>query len=153
KTYRAWYQQLLHREGVPFWPDALWRDVVLGLVVLLVIVALAVIVKAPPVDMPPDPTILTAYPRPAWHFLSIFAALPLVPPKLEDWVILGLPARIGALLLFLPFIANKGERSPKRRPWAIGIALTAILMIGTLYVAGERAPWSPAFDAPPLPAE
>src|SRR5919199_5650888 len=77
KTYRAWDQNLLHRQGVPFWPDALWRDVVLGLVVLLVIVALAVIVKAPKVDVPPDPTILNAYPRPDWYFLWIFAALAL----------------------------------------------------------------------------
>jgi ubiquinol-cytochrome c reductase cytochrome b subunit len=152
-TYRAWYQNLLRREGVPFWPDALWRDVVLGLVVLLVIVALAVIVKPPPVDVPPDPTLLEAYPRPDWYFLWIFSALALVPAGIEDLVILGLPALIGALLLFLPFIANKGERSPKRRPWSIAVALLAVLMIGTLYVAGERAPWSPAFEAAPLSAQ
>lgn len=152
KTYRAWYQELLHREGVPFWPDALWRDVVLGLVVLLGIVALALVVGPPKVDVPPDPTLLEAYPRPDWYFLWIFAALALVPPAVEDYVILGGPVLTGALLLFLPFIANKGERSPKRRPWSLAIVMLAVIMIGTLYVAGERAPWSPHFDAPPLSA-
>ena len=153
KTYRAWYQNLVHREGVPFWPDALWRDVVLGLVVLLIIVALAVIVGPPHVDIPPDPTLLDAYPRPDWYFLWIFAALALVPPQVEDLVILGMPLLIGILLITLPFISNRGERSPKRRPWSLAFALVAVLMIGTLYVAGERAPWSPAFDAAPLSAE
>jgi ubiquinol-cytochrome c reductase cytochrome b subunit len=153
KTYRRWYQDLLHREGVPFWPDALWRDVVLGVVVLAIIVGLAVIIGPPPVDIPPDPTVLEAYPRPDWYFLWIFAALALVPPELEDVVILGMPLLFGLLLLTLPVISNKGERSPKRRPWAFAFSLVAVLMIGTLYVAGERAPWSPAFDAPPLSAE
>lgn len=152
KTYRAWYQQLIHREGVPFWPDALWRDVVLGFVVLLAIVALAVVIGPPKVDIPPDPTVLNAYPRPDWYFLWLFSALALVPPQVEDLVILGMPALIGLLLLTLPFISNRGERSPKRRPWAFAVTLLGVIMIGTLYVAGERAPWSPHFDAQPLSA-
>lgn len=153
KTYREWYHKYLDREGVPFWPDAAWRDVVLGLVMIVAIVVLAIVVGAPELHTPPDPTILEAYPRPDWYFLWIFAALALIPPGLEDLVILGAPAVFGLLLIMLPFLANKGERSPKRRPWAVAVVMTAVLMIGTLYVAGERAPWSPEFEAPPLPAQ
>jgi ubiquinol-cytochrome c reductase cytochrome b subunit len=118
----------------------------------VIIVLLAVIIGPPPVDIPPDPTVLEAYPRPDWYFLWIFAALALVPPGIEDLVILGMPLLIGTLLIALPFISSKGERSPKRRPWALAFSLVAVIMIGTLYVAGERAPWSPAFEAPPLDA-
>ena len=55
-------------------------------------------------------------------------------------------------LFVLPFVSNKGERSPLRRPWSFAVVLIAILMIGTLWVAGENAPWSPNFQAQPLQA-
>ncbi len=153
KTYREWYHAYLQREGVPFWPDAAWRDVVLGVGILGAMAMLAIVVGPPELHTPPDPTILEAHPRPDWYFVWIFAALALVPVWAEDLVIIGAPAVFGVLLVLLPFFANKGERSPRRRPWAVGIVLVAVLMIGTLYVAGERAPWSPEFDARPIPVE
>lgn len=153
KTYRAWYHSLVEREGVPFWPDAAWRDIVLGIGMLAVIILLAAVVGPPKLETPPDPTLIQAYPRPDWYFLWIFAALALIPPGIEDWVILGAPMLMGGLLIFLPFFSNKGERSPRRRPWALAVVMIAVLMIGTLYVAGERAPWSPNYNAKPLPQQ
>ena len=151
QTYRAWYHRLLEREGVPFWPDAAWRDLALGIGILLAIAALAILVGPPLLEQQPDPTVIEAYPRPDWYFTWIFAALALIPSSLEDIAILGAPLVFGILIIALPFFANRGERSPKRRPWALAVVMIALLMIGTLYVAGERAPWSPAFNAPPLP--
>jgi ubiquinol-cytochrome c reductase cytochrome b subunit len=153
QTYRAWYHRLLEREGVPFWPDAAWRDVALGIGILLAIAALAITVGPPLLEQPPDPTVIEAYPRPDWYFTWIFAALALIPNSLEDITILGAPLVFGILIIALPFFANRGERSPKRRPWALAVVMIALIMIGTLYVAGEQAPWSPAFNAPPLPPE
>ena len=51
------------------------------------------------------------------------------------------------LLVLLPFLANKGERSPWRRPWALGVVLVAVIMISTLWIAGEQAAWSPNLQA------
>ena len=76
--------------------------------------------------------------------------LALIPPALEPIVIVLGPVLFGLLLILLPFVANKGERSFLRRPWAVGIVLVAVLMIGTFWVAGEQAPWSPDFTAQPL---
>ena len=67
KTYRAWYNDLLHREGEPFWPDAVWRDAIFSVVVIGVVVALAIIFGPPAIDKPPDPTIIQAHPKPDWY--------------------------------------------------------------------------------------
>jgi ubiquinol-cytochrome c reductase cytochrome b subunit len=152
RTYRQWYTDLLHKRGVPFWPDAVWRDMVGAAGVVIIVVLLAVIFGPPALDKPPDPTILQAYPRPDFYFLWYFAVLALVPPALENIIIIGGPLLLGFLLFILPLVANKGERSPIRRPWAMAFVLATVLMVGTLWIAGEQADWSPDFNAQPLPA-
>ncbi len=152
KTYRAWYHDLLQKRGIQFWPDVAWRDVVGTVLVVVVIGALALIFGPPALDKPPDPTILQAYPRPDFYFLWYFAVLALLPPAAEPFVIVGGPLLLGFLLFILPLVANKGERSPKRRPWAAAVVLGIVMMVGILWLAGEQAKWSPNFAVQPLPA-
>lgn len=151
KTYRAWYQDLLQKEGHPFWPDAAWRDVVFGALVIATIVTLAWVVGPPELSKPPDPTNLNAYPRPDWYFLWYFAILAKCPPTLEPFVIVLGPLFFGFLLFVLPFVANRGERSPLRRPWAVGVVLVTVIIIGVFWRLGVLAPWSPDFAAQVLP--
>ncbi len=153
KTYRAWYEDMLKHEGVPFWPDAAWRDVVFGVVMITALVILAWVVGAPHLARPPDPTILVAQPRPDWYLLWYFALLALLPHAMENYVIILGPLLFGALLLLPPLFFNKGERSAWRRPWAIAIVVAFWVMIGTLWGEGRRSPWSPDFTAKELPAE
>lgn len=153
KTYRSWYHDYLKRDGVPFWPDAAWRDIVFGVGMLAVIMLLAIFWGPPPLGEPPDPSSVETYPRPDWYFLWFFAALALLPPGIEDYVIVLGPLLIGLMLFALPFIAGKGERSWRRRPWAVGIAIIVVIMIGSLWIKGEQAPWSPAFNAEALPPQ
>jgi ubiquinol-cytochrome c reductase cytochrome b subunit len=154
KTYRAWYQDLLHRVGRPFWPDAGWHDAVFSAVMILVIIVLAVIIGAPKLtEQPPNPAIVQALPRPDWYFLWIFAVMALVPPATEGYIMIYGPLALGLVLILLPFFANRGERSPRRRPWAIGIVLIAVVMIVTLGIAGQQSNWSPDFSAQPLPEQ
>ena len=153
KTYRKQYEEHLHKDGVPFWPDAAWRDVVFGVAMIAGIIALAWLIGPPALDKPPDPSLTDASPRPDWYLLWYFAVLALMPPYLETAVILLAPLLVGGLLLSAPLLSNKGERAARRRPWAIGMVVLTVLMIGSLWVVGARSSWSPNFDAPPLSAD
>jgi ubiquinol-cytochrome c reductase cytochrome b subunit len=152
KTYRAQYQQLLDREGVPFWPDAAWRDALFGSLMIATVVALAFSIGAPELSKPPDPTLLDAYPRPDWDLLWYFAVLALSPHKLENYIIILGPLLIFGSMFALPFFFNRGERSMARRPWALGWVIIITVGVLSLWHEGQVAPWSPHFGAQPLPA-
>lgn len=146
-TYRQEYDDLLRREGIPFWPDAAWKDVVFALLVGSVVLALAIIAGPPPLGERADPTNLQAYPRPDWYFLWYFALLALVPPAAEDWFIIGFPLVVGVVFLALPIVFPTGERRPSKRPWAVAFVGLSVLSILTLVRLGAQAPWSPVLES------
>jgi ubiquinol-cytochrome c reductase cytochrome b subunit len=152
KTYRAWYEKMLEREGVPFWPDAAWRDAVFGVLVVASVVFLAWHFGPPKLIRPPDPTIIEAYPRPDWYLLWYFAVLAQLPKGTESLVIVGAPLVAGVCLFILPLVFNHGQRAPSRRPWAVASIVVILLGVGVFWYEGEWSPWSPDFSATPLAA-
>ena len=153
KTYRKWYKDLLKREGVPFFPFGIWRDAVAAGVVLVILLILAYTIGAPELTDPPSLTNIKASPEPDWYFTWIFALLALMPRKIEPYIIWIAPL-IGITLLFgLPFFSNKGERSPLRRPWAIGGVVFVIASVGSLLYIGFKKPWSPHFKTKKITEE
>lgn len=150
-TYRERYAELMHKEGVPFWPDAGWKDVVFALAIGTIVLLLAVVLGPPELGAKADPLVVMADPRPDWYFLWYFALLALVPPQIEDAFIILFPLLLGVLFVVLPFVAPAGERSPIRRPWAIGIVLLFGVSVATLVGAGYQATWSPDMEATSLP--
>jgi len=153
KTYREEYEALLKREGRPFWPDAAWRDVVFGVATVAGIATLALVFGPPELGKPPDPSIIEAYPRPDWYLLWYFAVLALLPHGTERYFMVFGPLLAGVMLILVPFLWNRGERSPRRRPVAVASVLMIVTMVGTLWVAGVHSDWSPNFHARPLPAK
>ncbi len=152
-SYRGQYQEMLDREGRPFWPDAAWRDIVFGAGVILVVALLAGLFGPPVLDRPPDPAIVQAAPRPDWYLLWYFAVLALLPHGIENAFIIGFPLLAGLLLVSVPFLSNRGERRPSRRPWAVASVLVVVTMVASLSIVGYQSPWSPRFDAKPLPRQ
>lgn len=152
RTYRVWYKELLARDGEPFWPNAAWRDAVFGSLVVLVIVGLAIAVGPEPLGRAPDPTLIGASPKPDWYLLWYYALLSVIPRWSEDAVIILAPLIFALLLIFLPFVASRGERSPLRRPWSMVIVAAVIITIYHYGRLGASAPWSPRLEAKPLPA-
>lgn len=148
---RKAYEERVHKDGVPFFPDAAWRDVVFALVLATTLSALAFFVGAPKLGGPPDPTQIDVVPAPDWYLVWIFSLYALMPPSIEDYVIVGGPAVGVMLLLSIPFLAPRGERHVLRRPWALIGVVLSLGIVGALTFVGFRAPWSPNFKAVPVP--
>ena len=152
KTYRRQYKQLVKKDGVPFWPDAAWRDSLFGCLVIAGIVTFAFVYGPPHLAPPPSPTNLIASPRPDWYLLWYFAILAMSPHSLESGIMILAPAAVFGSMFALPFLFNSGERSLRRRPWAVAWVLIVVVGVCTLWYQGKVSPWSPRFDAPALPA-
>lgn len=151
KTYRAWYERLLERHGKPYWPDAAWKEIAVGTGVIAFVVLLAWIFGPPDPGAPPDPTALARDPQPDWFLLWYYSLLAVKPRGTEDLVMVYAPIAIIVFLLLLPFIANRGERSPSRRPWAVLTVAGFVVGMGTLIGLGYQAPWVPELNTQPLP--
>ena len=151
ETYREEYQELLKKDGVPFWPHAAWRDALFSTFVVLGICACALYFGPPVIENPPDPSLINAEPKPDWYLTWYFALLALVPAQFEDWFILLFPVFLVVGMLTPPFISNTGERSARRRPWAVAIVVVVVGSVLALWQEGVNEYWTPRFEATPVP--
>jgi ubiquinol-cytochrome c reductase cytochrome b subunit len=147
ETYTEEYKALLKKEGVPFYPKAIGKDLVFsGLVTLGILFCAAYFGPKGPRGIP-NPTYIDTVPVPDFFFLWVYAALALLPPYLETFLLLTAPVVGIGLLFALPFIANIGEKSFRRRPVAVLGVLLVLLTLGALTHLGTYAPWSPHMEA------
>jgi ubiquinol-cytochrome c reductase cytochrome b subunit len=97
---------------------------------------------------PPDPSIIEATPRPDWYFMWYFAVLALLPHGIEQYLMVYGPLLAGIILIALPFLFNRGERSLRRRPGPSPSVLMIVVMIATLWVEGREIPVVAQFQGP-----
>ena len=135
------------KEGVPFFGEALLKDALFSSLTVIVIVILAAIAGPKGPAALPEPALLGANPKPDWPFWWLFALLSLSPAGAETFIILVLPVMLIGALLLVPFLSNRGERAPSRRP----VAVLSVIVIGTaisvLTYYGATEPWSPVMGA------
>ena len=146
-TYDAEYADILRKEGVPFVPHAIGKDLIFAALVILGILGCALAFGPKGPGGPPNPTLVDTNPRPDFYFLSIFAALALLPDWMEVLILFVAPALIFIFLLALPFISGTGEKSASRRPVAVLSVVLIMLVIGVLTYMGQTSPWSPHMSA------
>jgi ubiquinol-cytochrome c reductase cytochrome b subunit len=118
-----------------FWPNQVAKDALVASLVLLGLIALAVYAPAPFAG-PADPVDTSYTPKPEWNFLFLYEALKFFPGKLEPVGTLGLPTLAILLLVLLPFLDRKPERSPLRRPIVMLGGFIAAIAIVSLTVFG-----------------
>lgn len=146
-TYDAEYAEIIKKDGVPFVPHAIGKDLIFAGLVIIAILTCAGIFGPSGPSGPPTPARVDTVPRPDFYFLSIFAALALLPDWMEEFVLFVAPGILLLFLLALPFISGTGEKSYRRRPVAVLAVIFIMLVLGVLTYLGQRAPWSPKMDA------
>jgi ubiquinol-cytochrome c reductase cytochrome b subunit len=146
QTYQTDYEEAL-KKGVPFFGEAFQKDAIFSAATVIVVVALAAIFGPKGPGAIPEPALLGANPKPDWPFWWLFALLAMSPAGAETFLILGLPPLLVAALLLVPFVSNRGERAPSRRPAAVLAVVVVFTVLGVLTFAGVRETWSPVMDA------
>jgi ubiquinol-cytochrome c reductase cytochrome b subunit len=155
RTYDEEYEKQL-KTGVPFLGDAMRKDALFSFLAVIAVVVLAAVLGPKGPTGPPDPTLAGANPRPEWPFLWLFALLSLSPPGAETFLILVFPVLLIAVLFLVPFLSNRGERAPSRRPVAVLAVIVIVTTLGVLTYQGATSPWSPqmtAWSGEPVPED
>jgi ubiquinol-cytochrome c reductase cytochrome b subunit len=155
ESYDAEYHEEL-KSGVPFLGEAMGKDIAFSALAVIVVVSIAALVGPKGPDAPPDPTLGGANPRPEWPFLWLFGLLSLSPAAAETFVMLVFPVILIVVLFLVPFVSNRGERAPSRRPAAVLGVAVLFTVLATLTYQGATAPWSPqmsAWSGEPIPED
>jgi len=147
RTYQEEYEKELREDGVPFFGEALLKDAFFSALTVVVVVLVAAIVGPKGPGALPEPALLGANPKPDWPFWWLFALLSLSPAGAETFLILAMPLILVGALCLVPFVSNRGERAPSRRPVAVLSVVVILTVIGVLTYHGSAEPWSPVMDA------
>jgi ubiquinol-cytochrome c reductase cytochrome b subunit len=153
KTYDEAYEKQLE-SGVPFLGDAMMKDALFSALAVIVVVVLAAVLGPKGPTGPPDPTLAGANPRPEWPFLWLFGLLSRSPAGAETFISLVFPVLLIGVLFLIPFVSNRGERAPSRRPVAVLAVIVIYANFAALTYQGATSPWSPkmtAWSGDPVP--
>lgn len=147
ETYIQEYNELAHKDGIPFVPGAVWKDLVFSAAILFAVAFCSAVFGPYGPTGPPDPTIIQTVPKPDFFFLWLYTVLSYLPPSMETPFMLIAPLIAVAILIALPFVAGVGEKSWWRRPVAVFSVMFIAVCWGVFTHLGTYTPWSPKMDA------
>jgi len=146
-TYISEYDELVKKDGAPFFSYGAWKDMFFAAFVILAVAACALYFGPFGPTGQPDPTIIQTAPKPDYFFLWLYALLSLLPPSMETAFLLIAPPLAIVGLILLPFLSGEGEKSWKRRPIAVITVMLSAIVLGTFTRLAQDAPWSPQMNA------
>ncbi len=155
-TYLKEYEELTHKDGVPFVPAAIWKDMFFSAAIIVCVMLCAWYLGPYGPTGYPDPTIIQTIPKPDFFFLWLYAMLALLPPEMETAALLIGPVIVIGFLILLPFLSGEGEKSWMRRPVAVVTLLLVAVALGTFTKLATYSPWSPVMNGwsgDPVPVE
>jgi ubiquinol-cytochrome c reductase cytochrome b subunit len=147
ETYEKEYHELVKKDGVPFWPGAIWKDMFFSAAIIVAVMACAVYFGPFGPTGYPDPTIIQTVPKPDFFFLWLYAMLALMPPQMETVALVVGPVILIGFLILLPFLSGEGEKSWKRRPAAVVTLLLVAVSLAVFTNLATFSPWSPVMNA------
>ena len=147
RTYEEEYKNELKTDGVPFFGEAMLKDALFSSLTVIAVVVFAAIAGPKGPGALPEPALLGANPKPDWPFWWLFALLSMSPAGAETFLILVMPVVLIGALFLVPFVSNRGERAPTRRPVAVLSVIVIVASIGVLTYLGSIEPWSPIMGA------
>jgi mono/diheme cytochrome c family protein len=118
-------------EGVPFFPDIIFKDVIVSFIVFLVLIGLAYFIGAS-LEARANPADSSYTPRPEWYFLFLFQLLKYFPGKLEVVGVILIPGLAILLLFLLPVLDRSTKRYFLDRPVVTGLTLLTVAVVITL---------------------
>ncbi|NOX85558.1 MAG: c-type cytochrome [Chlorobi bacterium] len=132
-----WNEAKRQKKG-DFWPDQVAKDIIVGAIILIILVALSVFYP-PPFTGPADPLDTSFVPKPEWNFLFLYQTLKDFTGSFEILGTIGVPTLIILLLVFVPFLDRKKERSPMKRPLMMTGGLAFVAFVLTLTITGYNS--------------
>ncbi len=119
-------------KGIPFFPHHVLKE---GMVFCLLFGALVTLIVLWPVELgeKANPFVTPEGIKPEWYFLSTYQLLKYFPKTLGLFVSLIPPL----LLLCWPFLDRSPERHPKKRPFAMAIGITALVLVVLFGIVGH----------------
>ena len=121
-----------------FWPDQVGKDVMVAVLLFLLLVTLSAF-NPPPFTGPADPLDATFTPKPEWNFLFLYQALKLFPGSLEVVGTVGIPTIIIFIFISLPFLDNRPERNPAKRPYMMFGGTVFVILLFFLTIKGYNS--------------
>jgi ubiquinol-cytochrome c reductase cytochrome b subunit len=147
ETYEKEYHELVKKDGVAFWPGAIWKDMFFSAAIIVTVMACAAYFGPFGPTGYPDPTIIQTVPKPDFFFLWLYAMLALMPPQMETVALVVGPVILSGFLILLPFLSGEGEKSWKRRPAAVLTLLLVAVSLAAFTKLATFSPWSPVMNA------